>query len=146
MEHPFGVNPGRVLVAKPGMDAHWRGAAIVVRILRSAGFEVVYLGHARPAELVVAALDEDVDVIGLSTLSGNHLSEASALFDELRKHGADQDIAVLVGGAVPRADAVLLTQLGVAGVFGPGSRSADIAAAVEAGVARRRAAQDRAAG
>lgn len=109
---------GRVMVAKLGLDGHDRGAKVVAHALRDAGMEVIYTGLRRTArEVVVVALDEDVDVIGLSILSGAHLALAGQVLDELEAHGAGDQIKVVVGGTISRTDAVALKELGVAEVF-----------------------------
>ncbi|HWF53295.1 MAG TPA: cobalamin-dependent protein [Solirubrobacteraceae bacterium] len=109
---------GRVMVAKLGLDGHDRGAKVVAHALRDAGMEVIYTGLRRTArEVVVVALDEDVDVIGLSILSGAHLALAGQVLDELEAHGARDQIKVVVGGTISRTDAVALKELGVAEVF-----------------------------
>lgn len=110
----------RVVVAKLGMDAHWRGAMVVAHALRDAGMEVIYLGHATPAQVAAVAVDEDVDVIGLSSLSGNHLRECRRVLDELAKAQA-ADVIVVLGGTIPRADSSELEAMGVDAVFGTGT-------------------------
>jgi len=117
----------RVLVAKPGLDGHDRGVKVVARALRDAGMEVIYTGLRQTAEMIVAvAIQEDVDCIGLSVLSGSHLEYAEEVLDELRRRHAS-DIPVVIGGIIPRHDVPLLEQMGVRGVFGPGSSVAAIA-------------------
>ena len=118
--------PIRVLVAKPGLDGHDRGAQIVARALRDAGMEVIYTGIRQTPEMIVAAaLQEDVDCIGLSMLSGGHVEYSSELIRLLREHDAS-DIKVVVGGIVAPGDDELLRGVGVTAVFGPGSSMADI--------------------
>ena len=120
--------PIRVLVAKPGLDGHDRGAKVVALALRDAGFEVIYTGlHQTVEQIVETATQEDVDVIGLSILSGAHLPIAKKLMASLRGVGV-ADIAVLVGGNIPERDIPPLKGLGVAGVFPSSSRFEDIAA------------------
>jgi methylmalonyl-CoA mutase C-terminal domain/subunit len=120
--------PLKVLVAKPGLDGHDRGAKVVAHALRDAGVEVVYSGLKRtPDELVSEAIQEDVDVIGLSVLSGAHLTLSQKLLDRLREAGA-ADIAVVVGGTIPAADAARLRALGVRAVFPMGTPLPDIIA------------------
>lgn len=136
MDDPCPLSRGRVLLAKPGMDAHWRGLGVVARILRDAGFEVVYLGHAGADEIAGAALDEDADVVGLSTLSGNHIEATRRVLATLARLGAG-DVQVVVGGAIGRADARVLTELGAHTVLGPGASSDEIVARVAAAVATR---------
>lgn len=116
----------RVLVAKPGLDGHDRGAKVVARALRDAGIEVIYTGlRQTPEQVVEAAVQEDVDVLGLSILSGAHNTIVPKILDGLKEHGAD-DITVLVGGIIPAEDAEQLQTRGVQGVFGPGSPLQDI--------------------
>ena len=111
----------RVVVAKPGLDGHDRGAKVVAHALRDAGLEVVYSGLRRtPEEIVAEALQEDVDVIGLSVLSGAHLTLTRKLLERLSAEGAD-DIGVVVGGTIPARDAEVLRALGVRGVFPMGT-------------------------
>jgi methylmalonyl-CoA mutase, C-terminal domain len=116
----------RVLVAKPGLDGHDRGAKVVARALRDAGMEVVYTGIRQTPEMIVeAALQEDVDVVGISVLSGAHMALCPRIMDLLREQGMS-DVLVLVGGIVPPDDAERLRELGVRGVFGPGTSTQDI--------------------
>jgi methylmalonyl-CoA mutase C-terminal domain/subunit len=118
--------PLRVLVAKPGLDGHDRGAKVVAHGLRDAGFEVIYTGLKRTAEEIVAeAVQEDVDVIGLSILSGAHLTLSRKVLDRLREAGAG-DVALVVGGTIPARDAEALVGLGVRRVFPMGTRLPDI--------------------
>lgn len=117
----MGERPLRVLIAKPGLDGHDRGAKVVAHALRDAGLEVIYSGLKRtPAELVAEAIQEDVDVIGLSVLSGAHLTLSRKLLEGLRQAGAG-DIAVVVGGTIPAADAAQLRAMGVQAVFPMGT-------------------------
>ena len=116
----------RVLVAKPGLDGHDRGAKVVARALRDAGFEVIYTGiRQTPAMIAEAALQEDVDVVGLSILSGAHMTLCPKVVDLLRAQGQD-DVTVLVGGIIPDEDVAKLRAAGVQGVFGPGTSTQDI--------------------
>jgi len=116
----------RVLVAKPGLDGHDRGAKVVARALRDAGMEVVYTGLHQTAEMIVeAAIQEDVDVIGLSLLSGAHMTLFVDVTNLLKKKGVD-DVLVVGGGIIPEEDASKLKKAGVAGVFGPGTPCDDI--------------------
>ena len=111
----------RVLVAKPGLDGHDRGAKVIARALRDAGMEVIYTGLRQTPEMVVhAALQEDVDVIGLSILSGAHNAIVPRVMDLLRQNEME-DVKVVVGGIVPDADAEALKRCGVAAVFQPGA-------------------------
>jgi len=118
--------PVRILVAKPGLDGHDRGAKIIARALRDAGFEVIYTGlHQTPEMIVEAALQEDVDGIGLSILSGAHLVQFPAVMDLLRERNAS-DIKVFGGGIIPEDDIAALAKLGVAKVFTPGATTQEI--------------------
>ena len=111
--------PIRVLVAKVGLDGHDRGAKIVARALRDAGMEVIYTGlHRKPEEIVLAALQEDVDIIGISILSGAHLTLVPKVIDAMRRHQIWGEIALMVGGVVPDEDAERLREMGVAAVMG----------------------------
>ncbi len=115
----------RVLVAKVGLDGHDRGIKVVARILRDAGMEVVYTGlFQTPDTVAVAAIHEDVDVVGLSMLSGAHMTLAPAVVEALRVRGSD--IPVVVGGIVPHADLADLATAGVAGILGPGASDTEI--------------------
>ena len=118
---PSRRRPIRVLIAKPGLDGHDRGAKVMARALRDAGFEVIYTGLFQTPEMIAsAALDEDVDVIGLSILSGAHLALFPRIMDELRRRGLD-DVLVVAGGTIPDEDVPVVKQIGVAEVFGPGT-------------------------
>ena len=122
----------RVLVAKPGLDGHDRGAKVVVRGLRDAGMEVIYLGlRVTPEQIVQAAIQEDVDVVGLSCLSGAHMSLFPNTVDILRKKGL-KDMVVIVGGIIPEKDIPSLKEAGIAEVFGPGTSIDKIAKFIEA--------------
>ena len=119
-------SPIRVLVAKPGLDGHDRGAKVVARGLRDAGMEVIYTGlHRSPNQIAEAALQEDVAVVGLSVLSGAHGTLVPKIIDALAARGM-KDVMVVVGGIIPDADIEELEAGGVAKVFGPGSRVEDI--------------------
>ncbi len=112
---------GRVLIAKPGLDGHDRGAKVVARALRDAGFEVIYTGiRQRPAEIAAAAIQEDVQVVGLSILSGAHLSLTRKTVDALRAAGAG-DVLVVVGGTIPASDVPRLKEAGAAEVYPTGA-------------------------
>ncbi|MFY1654188.1 cobalamin B12-binding domain-containing protein [Solwaraspora sp. WMMB762] len=116
----------RVVVAKPGLDGHDRGVKVVARALRDAGIEVIYTGlHQTPEQIVETAIQEDADAIGLSVLSGAHLTLFRRVLDLLRERGAD-DIVVFGGGIVPDEDIAALSALGVARIFTPGASTADI--------------------
>ncbi len=113
--------PIRVLIAKPGLDGHDRGAKVLVRALRDAGFEVVYTGLFQTPEMIAAAaLQEDVQVIGLSILSGAHMSLFPRIMEELRRQGLD-DVLVVAGGTIPESDISEIRALGIHEVFGPGT-------------------------
>lgn len=125
----------RVLVAKPGLDGHDRGAKVVALGLRDAGFEVIYTGlHQTVEQIVEVALQEDVDVIGLSILSGAHLPITEKLMAKLEEEGIGEKV-VLVGGNIPDRDVAELKQLGAAAVFPTGSQFDDMAAAIRQAVA-----------
>lgn len=131
------ARPIRVVVAKVGLDGHDRGAKIVARAFRDAGMEVIYTGlHRTPEEVVEAAIQEDVDVVGLSVLSGAHMTLVPKVIDLLREQGLG-DVLVVVGGIVPDEDAALLRQRGVAQVFGPGTDTKALVRFVQDGVAER---------
>ena len=116
----------RILVAKPGLDGHDRGAKIIARALRDGGFEVVYTGlHQTPDMIAEAAVQEDVDAVGLSILSGAHLTLFPEVIRLLKERGAD-DVAVFGGGIIPDDDAVKLKQMGVRQIFTPGASTEDI--------------------
>jgi methylmalonyl-CoA mutase C-terminal domain/subunit len=111
----------RILIAKPGLDGHDRGAKVIARALRDAGMEVIYAGLRQTPEMIVeAALQEDVDGVGLSILSGAHMTLVPRVLDGLREAGLDQ-VKVFVGGIIPDADVSALKDMGVAGIFGPGT-------------------------
>ena len=121
-----GTSPLRVVVAKPGLDGHDRGAKIVARALRDAGVEVVYTGlHQTPEQVVETAIQEDADAIGLSILSGAHMTLFRKVLDLLGERDA-RDILVFGGGIIPDADIPLLDQMGVAKIFTPGATTQEI--------------------
>ncbi len=116
----------RILVAKPGLDGHDRGAKVVARALRDAGFEVIYTGIRQTPDMIAeAALQEDVDVVGLSILSGAHMALVPKVKESLHNAGLD-DVLVLLGGIIPDEDIPSLHQMGVKGVFGPGTPTSQI--------------------
>ena len=116
----------RVLVAKPGLDGHDRGAKVVARALRDAGMEVIYTGLRQTPEMIAqAALQEDVDVVGLSILSGAHMALTPRIMELLHANG-QSDVHVFVGGIVPDEDVPRLKELGIDGVYGPGASTEDI--------------------
>jgi len=113
--------PIRVVIAKPGLDGHDRGAKVIARALRDAGMEVIYTGlHQTPAQIVETAIQEDADAIGLSILSGAHMTLVPRVLDGLRAQGVD-DVLVVVGGTIPGDEAETLKKQGVAEVFTPGT-------------------------
>lgn len=127
----------RVLVAKVGLDGHDRGIKVVARILRDAGFEVIYTGlFQTPDKVAAAAIDEDVDAVGLSMLSGAHMTLAPLVVAKLREMGAD--IPVVVGGIIPARDEPKLREAGVAGVITPGATADDVVAVVRGAIAASR--------
>ncbi len=127
----------RILIAKPGLDGHDRGAKVVARALRDAGFEVVYTGlHQTPEMIASAAVQEDVDAVGLSIMSGAHNALFPAVVDEMKKRGAG-DVVVFGGGVIPAADIERLKTAGVSGVFTPGTSLETIVQWVRANVAPR---------
>ncbi|HEV2492498.1 MAG TPA: cobalamin B12-binding domain-containing protein [Terriglobia bacterium] len=127
----------RVLVAKPGLDGHDRGAKIVARALRDAGMEVIYTGlRQTPEQIVTAALEEDVDAIGISILSGAHNTILPRIAELLRAQDMD-DVLVVVGGIIPDEDIPALKQAGVAAVFQPGASTQEIVEFIRAHVARK---------
>ena len=116
----------RVVIAKPGLDGHDRGAKVVARALRDAGVEVIYTGlHQTPEQIVTAAIQEDADAVGLSILSGAHMTQFAAVLDLLAERGAS-DIVVFGGGIVPEADIAELERMGVARIFTPGAPTHEI--------------------
>jgi methylmalonyl-CoA mutase C-terminal domain/subunit len=115
-----------VVIAKPGLDGHDRGAKIIARALRDAGMEVIYTGlHQTPEQIVETAIQEDADAVGVSILSGAHMTLVPRIVDGLRANGAD-DVLVVVGGTIPSDDADELKAGGVAEVFGPGATTGEI--------------------
>jgi methylmalonyl-CoA mutase C-terminal domain/subunit len=127
----------RVVIAKPGLDGHDRGAKVIARALRDAGFEVVYTGlFQTPVQVAVAALQEDADAVGLSVLSGAHMTLLPAVVAEVRSRGLD-DVLVFAGGIIPDDDRGALEAAGVAGVFTPGAPLADITSWLEDALDRR---------
>jgi methylmalonyl-CoA mutase C-terminal domain/subunit len=129
-----GTSPLRVVVAKPGLDGHDRGAKVVARALRDAGVEVVYTGlHQTPEQVVETAIQEDADAIGLSILSGAHMTLFRRVLELLRERDAT-DIVVFGGGIIPEADLVPLQEMGVARVFTPGATTHEIVDWVRANV------------
>jgi methylmalonyl-CoA mutase, C-terminal domain len=133
------TSPGRirVVVAKPGLDGHDRGAKVVARALRDGGIEVIYTGlHQTPDQIVETTIQEDADAVGLSVLSGAHMTLFQRVVDLLKERGAD-DVVVFGGGIVPEADLPLLEQMGVARIFTPGATTKEIVEWVVANVGER---------
>ncbi len=126
--------PIRVVVAKPGLDGHDRGAKVIARALRDAGMEVIYTGlHQTPEQIVDTAIQEDADLIGLSVLSGAHMTLFRKVMELLKERDAT-DIVVFGGGIIPEADISLLQELGVATIFTPGAKTSDVVTWVNAAV------------
>ncbi len=127
----------RVLVAKPGLDGHDRGAKIIARALRDSGYEVIYTGIRQTPDMIAeAALQEDVDVVGLSILSGAHMALVPRVMEKLQELGMG-DVVVLVGGIIPDEDVQTLLDMGVAGVFGPGTLTPEIVETIENALGRQ---------
>jgi methylmalonyl-CoA mutase, C-terminal domain len=130
----------RILVAKPGLDGHDRGVKVVARALRDAGFEVLYTGlHQTPDQIAAAAIQEDVDAIGLSTMSGAHMTLIPRVLDALKERGAD-DVPVFAGGIIPSEDADSLRAKGVRAIFTPGTSTEAVVAWVRENIRPRSAA------
>jgi methylmalonyl-CoA mutase C-terminal domain/subunit len=124
----------RVVVAKPGLDGHDRGAKIIARALRDAGMEVIYTGlHQTPEQIVETVIQEDADAVGLSILSGAHMTLVPRIMELLREQGID-DVLVTLGGTIPADDIPQLKEQGVAEVFGPGASTQDIVDFIRGGV------------
>jgi len=130
----------RVLVAKPGLDGHDRGAKVIAAALRDAGMEVIYTGlHQTPEKIAATALQEDVDVVALSVLSGAHMTLFPRVIDLLRENGMD-DVLVTGGGIIPPEDIAALRELGVGELFGPGTATSDAVEYIRSWFAERRGA------
>ena len=128
------TNPIRVLVAKPGLDGHDRGAKVIARALRDAGMEVVYTGIRQTPQMIVeTAFQEDVSVIGLSILSGAHMELIPQILTGLKERGM-VEVMVVLGGIIPAEDEAALLEMGVAGVFGPGASTEEIGAFLKEGL------------
>jgi methylmalonyl-CoA mutase C-terminal domain/subunit len=128
----------RVLVAKPGLDGHDRGAKVVARALRDAGMEVIYTGIRQTPEMIVeVALQEDVDVIGLSCLSGAHMELFSEVMERLKQKGMG-DVLVVAGGIIPEDDVPSLQQIGIKAIFGPGAQTSEIVDSIQSLAAERK--------
>ena len=127
----------RVLVAKPGLDGHDRGAKVVARALRDAGLEVIYTGIRQTPEMIAeAALQEDVNVVGLSILSGAHMELFPLVVEELKNRNLN-DVIVVAGGIIPEDDYAALNRLGIKAIFGPGTSTSEIAAYIKKAVTER---------
>jgi methylmalonyl-CoA mutase cobalamin-binding domain/chain len=127
--------PIRVVVAKPGLDGHDRGAKIIARTLRDAGMEVIYTGlHQTPGQIVETVIQEDADAVGLSILSGAHMTLVPRILELLKEQGAD-DVLVVLGGTIPADDIPVLKQQGVAEVYTPGAPTAEIVGFIESRLA-----------
>jgi methylmalonyl-CoA mutase C-terminal domain/subunit len=126
----------KVLLAKLGLDIHWRGVVAISRLLRDAGMEVVYLGNQFPEAIAAAALQESPDVVGLSTLSGNHLALGPKVVRLLRERGME-DVVVVMGGVIPPDDYAELKSRGIAEIFGPDTPVKEIVASIRDRVERR---------
>ena len=134
--------PIRVLIAKPGLDGHDRGAKIIARALRDAGMEVIYTGiRQTPKMIVEAALEEDVDVIGLSILSGAHVDLFPQIFEELGSNDMD-DVPIIAGGIIPESDRSALESLGVRAIYGPGTPTSQIIECVRQVASERESGND----
>jgi methylmalonyl-CoA mutase C-terminal domain/subunit len=131
-----------VVVAKPGLDGHDRGAKVIARALRDAGFEVIYTGlHQTPEQVAEVTVQEDADAVGLSLLSGAHMTLVPRILDQLRERGVE-DVVVVVGGIIPDADIAELKRLGVAEVFTPGAPLGSIAQWLREALDKREAARE----
>ncbi|MHA1993228.1 MAG: cobalamin B12-binding domain-containing protein [Candidatus Hodarchaeales archaeon] len=127
----------RVLIAKPGLDGHDRGVKVVARALRDAGMEVIYTGlHKSPEAIIEAALQEDVDVIGLSSLSGAHMALFTRIMELLLEKEMSEDTLVIAGGIIPDDDVPKLEEIGIKGIFGPGADTDTIANFIRANIKR----------
>ena len=128
----------RVLVAKPGLDGHDRGAKVIARALREAGMEVIYTGLRQSPEMIVeAALQEDVDVIGLSILSGSHMELFPIIVKGLKRKGM-KDVLIVAGGIIPEEDVPALKEIGIEAIFRPGAMTQDVVDFIKKAIARKR--------
>ncbi len=116
----------RVLMSKPGIDGHWRGGIVVSRAIRDAGMELIFGGFQNVEQIVESAIQEDVDVIGLSIHSGAHFAYTQQVIDLLKERGVLDNIMILLGGVIPAKDFPKLKEMGVANIYGPGSMTSDI--------------------
>jgi methylmalonyl-CoA mutase C-terminal domain/subunit len=128
----------KVLLAKLGLEVHWRGVVTVAGMLRDAGMEVIYVGNAFPQQIAEAAIQEDVDVVGVSTLGGNHLPLGGELLEIARQRGIKDSLVFLIGGVFPPYDVPKLKELGFDAVFGPGTTQQEITDFIEKAVAARK--------
>ena len=119
-------NKIRMIIATLGLEPHWRGAVTVARMLQGLGIEVIYIGNAYPGEIIQAAIHEDVDVLGVSTLTGSHLTLGCEILQIARQEGIENRIVFIIGGILPPADVPKLREAGFDGVFGPGSTAGEI--------------------
>jgi methylmalonyl-CoA mutase C-terminal domain/subunit len=126
----------KVVIAKVGLDSHYRGAIIIARYLMTQGMDVVYIGNQLPAGIIEAVIQEDADVLGLSSLSGNHMTMVPRILKGLKEQQIDE-VLVLFGGIIPEEDEQPLLDAGLAGIFGPGSRLESIAAFIEEHMSQR---------
>jgi methylmalonyl-CoA mutase C-terminal domain/subunit len=134
--------PYRVVVAKPGLDGHDRGARVIARALREAGFEVIYTGlHQTPEQIAETVVQEDADAVGLSILSGAHMTLFPRILDEISGRGGE-DVLVFAGGIIPEADIPELERIGVAGIFTPGAPLGEITGWLEGRLDEREPASD----
>ena len=120
----------KVIMATLGLETHWRGAVTVAGMLRNQGMEVIYLGNAYPEEIVETAIEEDVDVVGISSLSGAHLTLGAELLEIAKQKGIKNEMVFIIGGVFPSRDISKLKELGFNGTFGPGAREEEIVAFV----------------
>ena len=123
---PSRKNKIRMIIATLGLEPHWRGAVTVARLLQGLGVEVIYIGNAYPGEIIEAAIHEDVDVVGVSTLTGSHLTLGSELLQAARENGVKNRIVFTIGGILPPGDVPKLKETGFDGIFGPGSTGEEI--------------------
>ena len=119
-------NKIRMIIATLGLEPHWRGAVTVARMLQGLGVEVIYIGNAYPEEIIQAAIHEDIDVVGVSTLTGSHLTLGSEILQIAREKGIENRMVFTIGGILPPADVPRLREIGFDGVFGPGSTAKEI--------------------
>jgi len=126
----------RVLMSKPGIDGHWRGGIVVSRAIRDAGMELIFGGFQNVEQIVESAIQEDVDVIGLSIHSGAHFAYTQQVIDLLKERGVLDNFMILVGGIVPAQDFSKLKEMGVANIYGPGSMVSDIVEFIRENVKR----------